>query len=112
MGSRLTCLNSIGSLRKRGKHVQVGLMVGDDRQPGIPMDIIVANELEILGSHGMQAHQYSRMLDMIATKQLKPELLIGGTVDLGTAAANFGDQAGFDGAGVMVIDEFGGETSA
>jgi len=29
LGSPTTCFNSIANLRKRGKHVQVGLMVGD-----------------------------------------------------------------------------------
>jgi alcohol dehydrogenase len=107
LGSRQTCFLSIAGLRKRGRHIQVGLMVGDDRYPEIPMDQVLANELEILGSHGMQAHEYGRMLDMIALGRLNPAELLGKTVSLDHAAANFSTQSGFDGAGVMVIDEFG-----
>ena len=33
LGSIETCLNSIRSLRKRGRHVQVGLMLGADEAP-------------------------------------------------------------------------------
>ena len=40
LGSIATCSNSIDGLRKRGKHIQVGLMVGDDRRPALPMDLV------------------------------------------------------------------------
>ncbi|MGI9545104.1 MAG: zinc-dependent alcohol dehydrogenase family protein, partial [Cyclobacteriaceae bacterium] len=52
LGSKTTCFNSISNLRKRGKHIQGGVMVGDDYLPPVPMHQIVAEELEVLGSHG------------------------------------------------------------
>jgi alcohol dehydrogenase len=107
LGSKETCSNSIKSLRKRGKHVQVGLMAGDDRNPGIPMHLVVANELEILGSHGMQAHKYGHMLDMIITGQLNPAVLVGRTVGLTEAASGLGTKEYLRGPGVTVIDRFG-----
>ena len=81
-GSEITCLNSIASLKKRGKHIQVGLMTGDHKHPNIPMDKILADELEILGSHGMQAHKYPEMLKMIIDGKLHPERLIEKTITL------------------------------
>lgn len=107
LGSKETCSNSIRSLRKRGKHVQVGLMAGDDRNPGIPMHLVVANELEILGSHGMQAHKYGHMLDMIVAGQLNPAVLVGRTVGLTKAAGGLGTKEYLHGPGVTVIDRFG-----
>ena len=65
LGHPTTCVNSISNLRKRGKHIQVGLMLADHSTPAIPMSKVIANELEILGSHGMQAHRYDAMLAMI-----------------------------------------------
>lgn len=106
MGSRETCRNSIAGLAKRGKHIQVGLLVGDEKDSGLPMDLVVANELEIVGSHGMQAHEYPRMLGMIADGRMDPASLLGTTIDLSTAARNFASRDGFDGAGVVVIDTF------
>ncbi|MFZ5860117.1 MAG: zinc-dependent alcohol dehydrogenase family protein, partial [Spirochaetota bacterium] len=47
LGSRQTCFNSIACLAKRGRHVQVGLMLADQSHPEIPMDLVVARELEI-----------------------------------------------------------------
>ena len=106
VGNDQTCFNSIAGLQKRGRHIQIGLLVGDQKHPKVPMDQVVANELEILGSHGMQAHEYSRMLDMIGAGRLNPADLLGGTVNLSQAASNFSTRQGFDGPGVFVIDRF------
>ena len=81
-GSRATCVNSIRSLRKRGRHVQVGLMLGDDAIAGVPMDLVIAHELEILGSHGMAAHEYPAMLAAIADGRIDPRLLVGRRITL------------------------------
>lgn len=84
-GSRATCVNSIRSLRKRGRHVQVGLMLGDNSIAGVPMDLVISNELEILGSHGMAAHEYPAMLAAIAEGRIDPWLLVGRTITLDEA---------------------------
>ncbi len=81
-GSRLTSDNSIRCLRKRGRHVQVGLMVGDNALAPIPMDLVIANELEILGSHGMAAHEYPAVLAHIAAGDIDPRALVGRTITL------------------------------
>jgi alcohol dehydrogenase len=87
LGSVATCLASIGGLRKRGRHVQVGLMLADAATPPIPMDHVLAWELEILGSHGMAAHEYPEMLARIADGRLRPDRLVGRTIRLDEAPA-------------------------
>jgi alcohol dehydrogenase len=106
LGSKITCFNSIANLRKRGKHIQVGLMAGDDYLPEIPMHLVVANELEIIGSHGMQAHCYPAMMDMIKTGLLEPEKLIGDLITLEEGAALLPKMNEFHGIGVKVINRF------
>ncbi|MEO5704033.1 MAG: zinc-dependent alcohol dehydrogenase family protein [Candidatus Limnocylindrales bacterium] len=104
LGSTATCLASIGSLRKRGRHVQVGLMIADAATPPIPMDRVVAWELEILGSHGMAAHEYPEMLARIAGGSLRPDRLVGRTISLDevpAALVAMGEPA--TGAGMTVI---------
>ncbi len=76
---------AIRSLRRRGRHVQVGLLLGDDAMTGVPMDAVISRELEIYGSHGMPAVDYPAMLDLIARGKLRPELLIGRTITLDEA---------------------------
>ncbi len=106
LGSAATFIHSIDGLRKRGKHIQVGLMVGNDSRPNVPMDRVIADELEILGSHGMQAHRYARLLAMIRAGHLRPELLIGRTISLEDALVELPAMNRFAGAGVAVIDRF------
>ena len=106
LGSAITCFNSVACLRKRGKHIQVGLMTGDHQHPKVPMDRILADELEIIGSHGMQAHQYPGMLEMIKNKRLHPEMLIEKTISLQESAVALADMDKFEAKGIWLIDPF------
>ena len=103
LGSRKTCFESIASLRKQGRHVQIGLTLGADSDPPVPMGQVIANELEIIGSHGMQSIEYPRMLKMIEEGQLRPERLIRDHVTLEEGAALLVRFDEFPGAGVTVI---------
>ncbi|MEP1033037.1 zinc-dependent alcohol dehydrogenase family protein [Ekhidna sp.] len=106
LGSQVTCFNSIANLRKRGKHIQIGLMTGDHQHPKVPMDMVLANELEVIGSHGMQAHRYPQMLDMIKKGSLQPEKLIERTISLDEAASALPIMNKFENKGVLVINSF------
>ena len=106
LGSPVTCFNSIANLRKRGKHVQVGLMLADHSRPSVPMDKVIAHELEILGSHGIQAYEYPAVLAMIESKKLCPEKLIGKTISLEESIEALVNMNKFAGRGVTVINEF------
>ena len=106
LGSQETCFNSISGLRKRGKHIQVGLMTEDHKNPFIPMDRVLADELEIIGSHGMQAHKYPEMLKMIINGKLHPEKLIEKTITLEEATNFLPNMNKFENKGVLVINSF------
>jgi alcohol dehydrogenase len=106
IGNAGVCFNAIDGLRKRGRHIQVGLMTGDQQLPRIPMHKVIANELEIRGSHGMQAHRYDEMLAMIETGRLAPERLIGRTIALEESIAALTSMDTFGTTGVTVIDRF------
>ncbi|HWU65345.1 MAG TPA: zinc-dependent alcohol dehydrogenase family protein [Ensifer sp.] len=106
LGHPVTCFNSIDCLRRRGRHVQVGLMLGDHARPTIPMDEIIGKELEIRGSLGMQAHRYQPMMDLISAGKLKPELLIGRTLTLDEAPKALMGMDRFEGLGIGVVTSF------
>jgi len=106
LGSPTTCFNSIANLKKRGKHIQVGLMTTDHRHTAVPMDKIIANELEILGSHGIQANQYPKILEMIRAGKLHPEKLIQKTISLEESLEELVNMDSFRGTGVTVINRF------
>ncbi len=106
LGSKTTCRNSVLSLRKRGRHVQVGLMLAGDQDAALPMAPVIGKELEIRGSHGMQAHAYGPMLDMIRSGTLNPKTLISKTVTLEESMRELQSMGDFAGAGVTVITSF------
>jgi alcohol dehydrogenase len=102
----MTCANSILCLRKRGRHVQVGLLAGDDHLPRIPMHQVIARELQLYGSHGMQACRYNDMLALIVSGKLNPAALVGKTIPLEEAPQELGRMGEFGGVGITVIDQF------
>ncbi|WP_282182606.1 zinc-binding dehydrogenase [Aliiroseovarius marinus] len=106
LGHPVTLTNSILCLRPRGKHVQVGLMLGDHAAPSIPMPKIVGQEIELLGSHGMQAHRYGAMLDTINSGKLDPQKLVGDTISLEEAPAALMNMDKFQSVGATVITKF------
>ena len=82
LGHSETCLNSILSLRKRGRHVQVGLMTEEHASIPLPMPLIISDELEIIGSHGMQAHNYPKMFSLIEKGKINLSAMIGRHIPL------------------------------
>ena len=86
-GSTDTAVSSVRCLRRRGRHVQVGLLLGDQATPPLAMDLVVAQELSVHGSHGMPAHQYAELLDLVADGTLDPSLLVGRVIGLAEAPA-------------------------
>jgi alcohol dehydrogenase len=106
LGSNETCRNSIMCLRKRGRHVQIGVMAADHKETLIPMGYVMFNELELIGSHGMQAHAYRPMMDMITSGVLQPEKLITKTVSLMEAVKILETMGDSPPVGIAVIDKF------
>lgn len=106
LGHPETCFNSIQSLRRRGKHVQVGLMLAGHSTPQVPMARVIAHELEILGSHGMQAHRYDAMLTMIQAGKLAPDRLVGRQISLEESIDALMQMDTFQSVGATVISRF------
>lgn len=74
----------IESLRRLGRHLQIGLLppaVVND-QATVPMHVVIARELQVLGSHGMAASAYPEMLADISSGKLRPDSLIERTIKL------------------------------
>ncbi|MBB4010035.1 zinc-dependent alcohol dehydrogenase family protein [Allorhizobium taibaishanense] len=106
LGNPTTSFNSISNLRRRGRHVQVGLMLGEHATAKIPMAQVIAHELEIYGSHGMQAWRYDAMMAMIETGQISPQKLIGNRVSLSEAVPILMAMDQSRDIGISVIDRF------
>ena len=106
LGSRDTCNNSIRSLCKRGRHVQVGLLAGADASPAVPLELAIARELEIVGSHGLQASYYPELFELLTSGRLKLAQLIDRRISLSEAPETLAGMGSFAGTGITVIDCF------
>ena len=85
VGSATTAAAGVRGLRRRGRHVQAGLMLGANANAALPWERVIAHELTIAGSHGMAAAEYPRLLQLIAEGTLDPRPLVGRTVGLAQA---------------------------
>lgn len=104
VGSEQTCTDAILSLRRRGRHLQIGLLPPVDGHPRVPMARVIGWELDLLGSHGMAAVDYPGMLALIKQNQLQPQRLIERTVGLDEAAAMLPTVDKAKVAGMTMID--------
>ncbi|HEX5287250.1 MAG TPA: zinc-dependent alcohol dehydrogenase family protein [Streptosporangiaceae bacterium] len=106
LGSPALAADSVTCLRRRGRHVQVGLLPGGPVP--LPMNLVIARELEIYGSHGMAARDYPAMLRMVADGTLRPGQLVGEVIELGQVGQALAamDEPGA-GAGMTVVSPAG-----
>ncbi|MDX2526873.1 zinc-dependent alcohol dehydrogenase family protein [Streptomyces europaeiscabiei] len=104
LGSPATCAASVNSLRRRGRHIQVGLLPSETGTTPVPMARAIALELELLGSHGMAAHAYPQMLELVRAGVLRPDLLVTSTIPLDAAPAALAAMGTAPGSGVTVIE--------
>jgi alcohol dehydrogenase len=103
LGSAATCRNSVLSLRKRGRHVQVGLLLEDEREVALPMDRVIGYELELRGVHGMAVGRYDALLRLVESGAVEPARLIGRTIGLEEAGAELAAMGTFAQRGVTVV---------
>ncbi|WAZ21878.1 zinc-dependent alcohol dehydrogenase family protein [Streptomyces cinnabarinus] len=104
LGSPATCAASVNSLRRRGRHLQVGLLPSADGTTPVPMARAIGWELEILGSHGMAAHTYPPMLELVRAGVLRPDLLVTTTITLADTPAALAAMGTAGASGLTVIE--------
>ncbi|QFQ97502.1 zinc-dependent alcohol dehydrogenase family protein [Streptomyces phaeolivaceus] len=104
LGSPITCAASVNGLRRRGRHIQVGLLPSETGTTPVPMARAIALELELLGSHGMAAHAYPRMLELVRAGVLRPDLLVTATISLDETPTALAAMGTAPGSGVTVIE--------
>jgi alcohol dehydrogenase len=70
------------------------------------MDLVIARELEIYGSHGIQAHRYGALLGMVEAGLLEPQRLVSSRLTLEEGIEHLTRMDSFPGTGIAVIDRF------
>jgi D-arabinose 1-dehydrogenase-like Zn-dependent alcohol dehydrogenase len=107
LGIAATCRNSIMSLRKRGRHLQIGLTSAAEKgEIAIPIDIMVLKEVQFICSLGMPAPRYPDMLRMVESGRLAPGKLVHDRISLDKVGSVLEAMEGFGTLGVVVIDRY------
>jgi D-arabinose 1-dehydrogenase-like Zn-dependent alcohol dehydrogenase len=100
LGSNDIVQQALHALKPRGRHLQVGLLPS-----GVQLDVsrLIGQELHWLGSHGMPAHAYPEMLNLVATGNLNPADLITHTITLAQTPAALAALSNGTPAGITII---------
>ena len=107
LGEAVTCRNSVMSLRTRGRHLQIGLTTQREKgEIGFPVDLIVARELNIVGTLGMQPQRFPAMLNMVESGKLRPSRLVSRTVAIEEASGVLASMTQYGTLGVTVINRW------
>ena len=107
LGVKETILNSVLSLRRGGRHVQVGLTTAEEGgMVALPIDMITSLELEIVGSLGNPHPAYRGMLSLVSQGRLNPKSLVEREVGLDDVNEVFNNMTEFKTKGFNVITRF------
>ncbi|MEO5608988.1 MAG: alcohol dehydrogenase catalytic domain-containing protein [Ornithinibacter sp.] len=106
LGSPSTCRTGMLSLARRGRHVQVGLLPPAAGHAEVPMERVIGWELDVLGSHGMAAHDYPALLAEVGSGRLDLGQLLapGAPLDLRAAGAALAAMGGTPSRGIVLVD--------
>jgi alcohol dehydrogenase len=107
LGSEITAGQSVMSLQRRGRHLQLGLMLTPTGLSAMPIGRVIAWELDLLGSHGMAGRDYPEMLAMVAAGTLNPSILITREVDLAEGSIALKQMSSSSPTGITVIHPSG-----
>ena len=103
-GSAATLAQGVRTLRRRGRHLQLGLLLGADLDPRVPMQDVIRRELVVLGSHGMAARHYRQMYSMIENAGIDLRRFVGSVIPLDRAGEALTTMDQFTGTGMTVVE--------
>lgn len=105
LGISATFENSLRSLRKLGRHVQIGMPVAAHQTVPLPLlELVYSRQLTIHGMRGLGASQFGPLMDMIAAGRLDVGKLVTKRIKLSEVGAALKAMDGHQPAGVTVID--------
>lgn len=106
LGVTDTFRNSLKSLRKLGRHVQIGMPLGRHATPELPLlELVYSRQITLHGTRGIGAARFAALFDMISAGRFAPERLVTKRIGLSGLNAALSAMDGYTGAGVTVVDD-------
>lgn len=106
LGFADTIRTSLSSLRKMGRHVQVGMPAGELAKVEIDMLEIYSGQLALYGTRGMPAWKYPPLLSLVASGRVDITPLVAREVRLSDVSAELAAMDGPMPPGVAVVSDF------
>jgi propanol-preferring alcohol dehydrogenase len=107
LGISETCVNGVLSLRKGGRHLQVGLTTKKEAgYVSVPIDLMVYRELQIVGTLGMPPYRYSSMVPLVASGRLSPGKMVTGEIGLSDVPGVFDKMTRSEVTGTFVVTDY------
>jgi D-arabinose 1-dehydrogenase-like Zn-dependent alcohol dehydrogenase len=107
LGIDATCRNSVLSLRKLGRHVQLGHTTRKEAgYVQLPIDVILLNELKLFGAFGLPGQRFGKMLALCEEGVLQPGKIVRQQVGLDGVTGVLQSMGNYGTTGVVVIDHF------
>lgn len=107
LGASETIMNSIMSLRRHGRHVQIGLTTQEEEgMVMVPSDLMVSAEIDFRGSVGMQGNRYPEIFQMVSTGKIDPGAMVSDTISLNDVTDTLEGFTDYQTAGISVINQF------
>ena len=107
VGSSETALPALGSIRKGGRHVQIGLTGAKDRGTlPLPVDIMLVQEISFIPSLGCPTSSYGGLLALVANGKLNPKRLVTRCLPVEQASQVLDSMTNFDTLGFNIISQW------
>lgn len=107
LGSTDTCVNGLASLRKAGRHLQIGLTTKQEGgRISVPIDQMVFKELSLIGTIGMPPFRFDAMLPLVASGRLTPGKMVTGEISLSEVGGIFEQMTRSSVTGTYVVTKF------
>jgi D-arabinose 1-dehydrogenase-like Zn-dependent alcohol dehydrogenase len=107
LGIAQTCTDAILSLRKGGRHLQIGITTKNEAGwIKLPVDLMVYKELKIIGSLGMAPSRFASMVPLVAQGRLKPGRMVNREIALSEVEGVFHDMTRSAVTGTFVVTRY------
>jgi D-arabinose 1-dehydrogenase-like Zn-dependent alcohol dehydrogenase len=107
LGIAQTCVNAIHSLRKGGRHLQIGVTSkAESGYISIPIDEMLMKGIHLYTTLGLPVHRFDKLLSSVAQGDLQPGKMVSGEIALSDVNRIFEDMANFSNTGTYVITKF------
>ena len=107
VGAAETALPALQSIRKGGRHVQIGLTGAKDHGAlPLPVDVMLVQEISFIPSLGCPTSSYRGLLALVVSGKLNPKRLVSRCLSVEQASEVLNAMTNFDTVGFNVISDW------